>query len=306
MSERHAVLVVDKAAGPTSHDVVAAVRRVFGMRRVGHCGTLDPMATGVLVLCLGAYTRLSDWLTKGDKEYETVFVLGARSDTGDRQGQIRVDADRPLPGIAAVVSGLEQFKGQIQQVPPAYSAVKVAGVRSYKLARRQQPVALEPRLIEVKSIEVLAFEPPRLSLRIRCSRGTYIRSLAADLGEVLGCGAYVEELRRLRVGALNLGHARTVEQLRELAELDHLDEAFVPVQEALGSLPFCVLNPSEAQVFGHGGGSRPTGSDPALGECAVYGTEGRLLGIGSLAGGELKPLKVFVAQEALAEADSDR
>lgn len=304
MSEREGVLVVDKAAGPTSHDVVAAVRRVFGMRRVGHCGTLDPGATGVLVVCLGAYTRLSDWLSKGDKEYETVFFLGARSDTGDRQGQIQPGPDQPLPGLAAVVSALEQFKGQIQQIPPAYSAVKVAGVRSYKLARRQQPVALDPRPVEVKSIEVLAFAPPRLSLRIRCSRGTYIRSLAMDLGEALLCGAYVESLRRLRVGALGLSQAQTIDQLRGLAEQDRLDEVLIPVQQALGELPVCLLTLSESQAFIHGGISRPVSGESAVGEYAVYGVEGRLLGIGSLAEGVLRPLRVFASQVVLAEAGS--
>lgn len=306
MSERDGVLVVDKTAGPTSHDVVAAVRRIFGLRRVGHCGTLDPLATGALVVCLGAYTRLSDWFSKGDKEYEAVFFLGARSDTGDRQGRIQPGPEQPLPARETVSSHLERFKGQIRQVPPAYSAVKVAGVRSYQLARRQQPVALDPRLVEVKSIDILSFAPPRVSLRIRCSRGTYIRSLAADLGEALGCGAYVEELRRLRVGELGLDQARTLDQLRELAEQDRLDEALVSVQRALGSLPVWALNPSESQVFTHGGGVRPASGDAAIGECAVYEVGGRLLGIGSLAGGELRPLKVLVSQVPLAELGSGR
>lgn len=306
MGERDGVLVVDKTAGPTSHDVVAAVRRAFGMRRVGHCGTLDPMATGVLVVCLGAYTRLSDWLSKGEKEYEAVFILGARSDTGDRQGQIQPGPDQPLPGLEAVVSGLERFQGQIQQVPPAYSAVKVGGVRSYRRARRHQPVALDPRPVEVKSIEVLAFAPPRLGLRVRCSRGTYIRSLAADLGEALGCGAYVEELRRLRVGELTLEQAHTIGALRGLAEQERLDEAMVPVQKALGGVPVCVLNPSESQVFTRGGASSVPHSEPATGECAVYGAEGRLLGLGRLVQGELRPLKVFVSQAGLTEAGSGR
>ena len=306
MSERDGVLVVDKTPGPTSHDIVAAVRRIFGMRRVGHCGTLDPVATGVLVVCLGAYTRLSDWFSKGDKEYETVFFLGARSDTGDLQGQIQPGPDQLLPSLEAVTSALEQFRGRIQQVPPAYSAVKVAGVRSYKLARRQQPVVLEPRSIEVKSIEVLAYAAPRLNLRIRCSRGTYIRSLAVDLGEVLGCGAYVEELRRLRVGELNLGQAHTIGQLRELAEQDRLDDTLVPVQQALGSLPAFSLDLSESQVFTQGGTMRPAGGESVAGECAVYGADGQLLGIGSLAGGALRPLKVFVSRASMAEAGSVR
>lgn len=303
MNERNGVLVVDKSTGPTSHDVVAGVRRVFGMRRVGHCGTLDPLATGVLVVCLGAYTRLNDWLSKGDKEYETVFFFGARSDTGDRQGKVQLLTET-LPNAETVTAALAQFRGWIQQVPPAYSAVKVDGVRSYRLARSQQPVVLEARSIEVKAIEALEYEPPRLKLHVRCSRGTYIRSLAADLGEALGCGAYVEELRRLRVGELQLQQAFTFDQLRDLAAQGRLDETLVPVHQALGHLPACELNAEEAEVFGHGGTLRPVGSQMSDGECAVFGLEGRLLGIGDLAQGSLRPLRVIAAQSLCAEVGS--
>jgi tRNA pseudouridine55 synthase len=305
MSERDGVLVVDKTTGPTSHDVVAGVRRVFGLRRVGHCGTLDPLATGVLVVCLGAYTRLSDWLSRGDKEYETTLVLGASSDTGDRQGKIQ-PLTEILPAPEAAAAALEQFKGLIQQVPPAHSAVKVDGVRSYRLARSQQPVVLEPRQVELKSIEVLEYAPPRLRLRIRCSRGTYIRSLAIDLGGVLGCGAYVEELRRLRVGALHLSQAFTFDQLRELAAGDRLGETLVPIEQALGQLPACGLSAAETQVFVHGGTLSPAGKGTGEGERAVFDGEGRLLGIGRLALGALRPLKVFAPRPCLAEAGNAR
>ena len=165
MGERDGILVVDKTAGPTSHDVVAGVRRLFGMRRVGHCGTLDPFATGVLVLCLGAYTRLSDWLGKGEKEYDAVFMLGATSDTGDRTGRIE-PSPGPLPDAATVSQALEPFRGIIQQVPPAYSAVKVGGVRSYRFARNQQAVTLAPRTVEIGEIEVLENQPPCLRVRV--------------------------------------------------------------------------------------------------------------------------------------------
>jgi tRNA pseudouridine55 synthase len=294
------VLVVDKSAGPTSHDVVAGVRRIFGLRRVGHCGTLDPLATGVLVVCLGAYTRLSDWLSQGEKEYDAVLALGGRSDTGDRQGTIE-EVPGELPSREGIEAALRRFRGQIRQVPPAYSAVKVAGVRSYKLARSRQAVALEPREVEVGSLELLCYQPPLVGLRVRCSRGTYIRSLAADLGEVLGCGAYVDQLRRLRVGRLGLADAHTADQLRELSALGRLDQALVPLRRALGDLPAFELLPEEAQVFAHGGRVRSMGGPVAQGECAVYG-EGRLLGIGCLALGELRPLRVFGSQAPAAEA----
>ncbi|MCC7264477.1 MAG: tRNA pseudouridine(55) synthase TruB, partial [Candidatus Latescibacteria bacterium] len=276
------------------HDVVAGVRRLFGMRRVGHCGTLDPFATGVLVLCLGAYTRLSDWLGKGEKEYEAVFLLGATSDTGDRMGRIEPSPE-PLPAAEAVLQALEPFRGIIQQVPPAYSAVKVDGVRSYRLARNQQAVTLAPRTVEIGEIEVLENQPPRLRVRVRCSRGTYIRALAADLGSALGCGGYVEELRRLRAGTLSAGDGYTFDQLREMAATERLDEALVPVDRALAQMRAWLLSPGEAQVFGHGGALRPAAGGLEDGEWAVY-SENRLLGIGSAAAGSLRPLRVFAGQ----------
>lgn len=300
MGDRDGVLVVDKSAGPTSHDVVSGVRRLFGMRRVGHCGTLDPLATGVLVVCLGAYTRLSDWVSRGEKEYETVLALGARSDTGDRQGRIEKVAEE-LPALGEIARALGRFRGRIQQVPPAFSAVKVDGVRSYRRARSQQPVALEARTVEVSDLEILDYQPPRLGLRVRCSRGTYVRSLAMDLGEVLGCGAYVDQLRRLRVGSLGLGDAFTFDQLRGLGVAGRLGDTLVPIQRALEHLPARELSLEESQVFAHGGRVGLTGEVPGPGECAVYGWGGRLLGIGNLEPGGLRPVRVFASQALAAE-----
>ncbi len=300
MGERDGILVVDKTAGPTSHDVVAGVRRLFGMRRVGHCGTLDPFATGVLVVCLGAYTRLSDWLGTGDKDYEAVFVLGACSDTGDVTGRIQKSVGG-MPSHEQVATALEGFRGVIRQVPPAYSAVKVAGVRSYKMARNQQPVVLEARTVEVKGLEILENDPPRVKLRIRCSRGTYIRSLAADLGAVLGCGGYVQELRRLAVGPLSLDDAFNFDQLRELAASDRLDEALVPVHRALVDLRPWTLDGPEVQTFVHGGVVRPVGGLED-GEWAVFTSEHRLLGIGEAKERMLRPVRVFSTQPSLAGA----
>ena len=303
MSEREGVLVVDKTSGPTSHDVVAGVRRILNMRRVGHCGTLDPLATGILVICLGAYTRLSDWLSRGEKEYESVFFLGARSDTGDSQGKIEAST-QDMPDLGVIRAALRRFEGRIDQVPPAFSAVKVDGVRSYRLARQQQAVTLEARQVEIGPIEILEYQPPRLRVRIVCSRGTYIRSLAVDLGEALGCGAYVDALRRLRVGTMGLARAITLEQLRQVSEEGRTEEVLMPVQEALSQLPNLELNAAELQVFINGGRVRL--SEPQLegGEYAVYGSEGRLWGIGAWTAGQFYPLRVFVPQTVLAETGS--
>lgn len=303
MSERDGILVVDKTTGPTSHDVVAGVRRLFGMRRVGHCGTLDPFATGVLVVCLGAYTRLSDCLGRGDKEYETLFVLGQTSDTGDRTGRLEAGPG-PLPAAGQVAETLDTFRGVIQQVPPAYSAVKVGGVRSYKMARSQQPLALEPRTVEIKEIAVLVNQPPHLRVRVRCSRGTYIRSLAVDLGAALGCGGHVAELRRTRSGSLGLGDGFNFDQLRTMATAGTLEEALVPVERALAGMPAWTLSASESQVFAQGGAQRPEGMGLLDGECAVY-AEGRLLGLGQAMEGSLRPVRVFARPEAVAVGRGD-
>ena len=156
------ILVIDKEVGPTSHDVVARMRRILGMRRIGHCGTLDPLATGVLVLCLGPYTRLSEWISSGDKEYEATLRLGAESDTCDAQGQIEAVSDAPVPSDTDVARAVASFRGEIDQVPPAYSAVKVDGVRSYKLARRNQAVDLKARRVQIHDLRVAEYDYPRL------------------------------------------------------------------------------------------------------------------------------------------------
>ena len=201
------VLVVDKPAGPTSHDVVARVRRALGIRRVGHCGTLDPLATGVLVLCVGPMTRFSRWLTGGDKEYDACFRLGATSDTDDALGRIdEAEAVEP-PALGEIEDVLEHFRGGIEQVPPEHSAVRVRGVRSYHRARRRQPTGLAARPVRIDRIEVVSYEPPLLRVHVQCGKGTYIRSLARDLGQALGCGGLVEQLRRLRVGTMTTGDA---------------------------------------------------------------------------------------------------
>lgn len=300
---REGVLVVDKPSGPTSHDVVALVRRLFGVRRAGHCGTLDPLATGVLVLCLGVYTRLSEWLSRGEKEYETTLFLGGRSDTGDRQGHI-VPAGVPLPQQAAIAAALPRFEGSIAQVPPAFSAVKINGVRSYRLARRHQEVRLEARQVQVSAIELLEYAPPRLQLRIACSAGTYIRSLAADLGEHLGCGAYVEELRRLRSGELDLAEALTVDQLREVAAGGGLEEKLIPPRRALAGLTAVVLAAGELEVFAHGGVVRGPAPLPQDQLCAVYGQDERLWGLGRPEAGQLRPVRVFAPGEWAGHARS--
>lgn len=200
------ILVVDKEKGMTSHDVVDAVRRRFGVKKVGHAGTLDPNATGVLVILLGKATKLSATLTADDKEYEAVMKLGERTASGDRDGEViaRGKISCSNDKIKNVIHG---FEGTIEQTPPMVSAKKVGGQRLYRLARKGIRVERKPQTVTIKQIAVTDMRLPEVVFRVVCSKGTYIRQLADDIGEKLGCGAYLEELRRLRSGRFSLEKA---------------------------------------------------------------------------------------------------
>jgi tRNA pseudouridine55 synthase len=289
------VLAIVKESGPTSHDVVARLRRIVGMRRIGHCGTLDPLATGLLIACLGRYTRLADWLSLGAKEYCTTLILGATSNTYDAQGEIVPLKGAKPPTFEELESALVQFRGEIEQVPPAFSAVKVNGVRSYKLARRNEAVELKARTVRIGVLEVLNFNYPRVSLRIECSRGTYIRSLAEDLGKSLGSGAYVETLSRQRIGAMDLINAFTLEQIESAIAANELENCFTPPQTALSNIPEIILEKEGLLAFSHGNPvRRDIVQNPDLSNIyAVYDLESNLYGMGEWEGGLLKPLKVL-------------
>ena len=296
-SSYEGILVVDKEIGPTSHDVVAALRSTIGVRRIGHCGTLGPLASGVLVACVGGYTRLSQWLSEGVKEYAARLVLGATSNTYDAQGEIVETASHRTPSMDEVRDGIATFVGTIEQVPPAFSAVKVNGVRSYKLARADRAVELQPRTVTISSIDVEAYDYPTLDLHITCNKGTYVRSLAADLGDVLGCGAYVDRLRRTRVGAMGLERAMTVDEIRDASVNGTLEHHFVAPHEALRELREVVLEEVGLERFAHGNRVElePAGwnEDGAL--CAIYDPQMQLYGIGEWNKPErsVKPLKVL-------------
>jgi tRNA pseudouridine55 synthase len=231
------LLVLDKPGGVTSRGAVDQASRWFPRgTRIGHTGTLDPLATGVLVLCLGAATRLAEYVQRMAKTYRACFRFGARSDTDDADVAVVLVESAPIPDEEAVESVLASFVGGMEQTPPAFSAAKVAGRRAYDLARRGQEVELRPRTVRVYGIDILEYEHPWLHLEIRCGKGTYIRSLARDLGERLGCGALVQTLRRTQVGPfaaedavpLNADAATARTRLR-------------PVEEAVAELPHLVL-----------------------------------------------------------------
>jgi len=207
-------LNVRKPAGPTSHDIVAQVRRRLARTiKVGHAGTLDPFAEGVLVLCVGQATRLVEYLHEQPKRYRAMVRLGAVSSTDDPQGEITPTPGAAAPAESAVKAAMERLAGQIQQVPPAHSAVHVEGCRAYALARRGQVVELSPRAVTIHSLELLRYDWPTLQIDVRCGTGTYIRSLARDIGAALGVGGYCEALTRTAVGPFELAEAHPAEQL---------------------------------------------------------------------------------------------
>ena len=211
------VLLVDKGQDMTSHDVVAVARRCLNMKKIGHCGTLDPMATGMLILVLGNGTRLSDLLMSEDKEYVGTLTLGATTSTQDAEGEILEQKPVPELTMEQVTAAFDAFKGDFYQIPPMVSAIKIGGVPLYKLARKGQEVVREPRLVRVYDYEITRFEPPQIDFRIVCSKGFYVRTYAHDIGQKLGCGAHLSALRRTRSGHFKLlpGKHVTFDMLKE-------------------------------------------------------------------------------------------
>jgi len=218
----HGVVVVDKPAGVTSAQVVTAVRKRLGCSRVGHTGTLDPMATGVLPICLGEATKLASYLLADDKAYEAELELGLETDTLDLDGEVLARAPDAAAAVteAAIRAALPRFVGVIQQVPPMYSAIRLDGRRLHQLARAGVEVEREPRTVTIHRLDLLAFEPPRIRLAVACSKGTYVRSLVADLGTALGCGAALSALRRTQSGLFTLATAAPLTDLHRASVIE--------------------------------------------------------------------------------------
>ena len=269
------VLLLDKPIGLTSNDALQKARRLFSAAKGGHTGTLDPLATGLLPLCFGEATKFSADLLDADKTYEAELKLGVTTDSGDAEGEIIATAAVDIEK-SDIFKVLPQFVGNVAQIPPMHSALKRNGRPLYELARKGIEVEREARLVSIHSIEVLAFADDRLALRVACSKGTYIRVLAADIGKALGCGAHLVGLRRTAVGELDLARSVT------LAELEALDDAgrsacLQPVDALLQSLPSVILDGEAADRFRHG---NPVDLGAGLaGKNRVY-FDGRLIGVG--------------------------
>jgi tRNA pseudouridine55 synthase len=250
-------IVVDKPSGRTSHDVVDEARRWFGTRRVGHLGTLDPQATGVLPLAIRAATKLIPFIEGGAKGYDGTIVLGAETDTLDHEGVVLRRFSGTLPERAAVEEALAEFRGDIQQIPPMYSAVKKDGVPLHRLARRGEEVERDPKWVTIEELELTRFESPALDLRVLCSSGTYVRVIAADLGEKLGCGAHLGGLRRTRSGPFQLDSAHTVEEFEAAVESGEVESMLIPMDKALG-FPIHIVA-GEQLIRLRNGGDLPAG-----------------------------------------------
>jgi tRNA pseudouridine55 synthase len=291
----HGLLVLDKPRGITSRDAVDRAGRWFPRgTRLGHTGTLDPLATGVLVLCAGRATRLTEYVQRMGKTYRAGLLLGATSDTDDADGTVTpVSGARP-PRQEAVLQALEQLTGDIDQVPPAHSATKVAGRRAYDLARQGEDVALRPRRVSIYGITLLNYEYPRLELEVRCGKGTYIRSLARDLGRHLGCGALVETLRRTRVGPFTEADAVPLETEPAAARV-----RLLPVAAAVAELPRVVLAAPDLARLAQGQSVplAPVNAPADADEAAVFDAAGNLAAIAVIdrAQGLLRPAKVLTS-----------
>ena len=231
------VIVVDKPAGWTSHDVVNKMRRLAGTRKVGHLGTLDPSATGVLPLVIGRATRLAQFYTRNDKVYEGVVHFGYSTSSYDSDGEPTSPETAVTLDRAAVEAVLGRFRGAFAQTPPPVSAKKIGGRPAYELARKHQPVELKPVNVEVYTLEVLRVEGCEAEVRVHCSAGTYLRSIAHEAGKALGCGAFLKTLRRTASGDFKIESARTLEELAALAAEDRLREALVPAAQLLPEFP---------------------------------------------------------------------
>jgi tRNA pseudouridine55 synthase len=238
----HGFVVIDKPAGITSHDVVAAVRRICKLKKVGHTGTLDPFATGVLPVAIGEGTKAIPFLDESVKMYRAVMRLGAVTDTQDCTGTILRTAPWQQVTLAAVQKLLPGFTGPITQIPPMYSAIKKDGVPLYRMARAGVSVEREPRQVTIHRIEIEQFSPPEITFTVSCSPGTYVRTIAEDLGELLGCGAHLTELRRTASGIFSLKEACSIPELQLQVESDRQGSWLMPLSVALGHMQQVALN----------------------------------------------------------------
>ncbi len=236
-SQLNGALIIDKPHGPTSAKVVAQVKRLTGAKKVGHTGTLDPFATGVLVCCLNQSTRLAQFLLKEKKGYNAILHLGVETDTQDATGQVTHEKRLPTFEPDQIQAVFKRFLGTIQQQPPAYSALKHNGRPLYTFARKGQPILKPPRQVRIYQLRILSIALPEIHFEVECSAGTYIRTLCADIGRLLGCGGHLKRLRRIASGGFTLKKALTMESLESRCREDSLNSFLVPMSQLVGQIP---------------------------------------------------------------------
>ena len=288
---------MDKPAGISSNDVVQQAKRLFGAQKVGHTGSLDPLATGVLPLCFGEATKFSQYLLDANKTYWTRIRLGVSTETGDADGEVIAQVDATAITQTQVSDALEHFVGEIEQIPSMYSALKHQGQPLYKLARQGIEVERAPRTVTIYSAELLQFAEAYIELRVHCSKGTYIRSLAEDLGAALGCGGHVSALRRLAAGPYAEAQAVTLEQVSEIGDPQEMDALLLPVASAVGSWPSVRLHEDTAHYVRQGQpvqvAHAPTDGWVQIFESAE---EDRFLGVGEvLTDGRIAPRRLVAS-----------
>lgn len=294
----HGIVVLDKALGGSSNHALQQVKRLFDANKAGHTGALDPLATGVLPLCLGEATKVSQFLLDSDKAYRARIKLGVRTDTADSEGEVIATADAGAVTVAQIKSALTQFEGDIEQVPPMYSALKRDGQPLYKLAREGKTVEREPRAITVYSIELTDFDPQsqELEIEVDCSKGTYIRTIADDLGQIIGCGAHIIALRRLKAGAFTLADSQSLEELEAAKQADGftaIDAMLMPMDKAIDTLPAVHLPAYTAQFLKQGQAVQ-VNKPPADGLLRLYEDE-EFIGIGVIDDdGKVAPKRLIV------------
>lgn len=284
------ILVIDKSAGWTSQDVAAKLRGVFHERRVGHGGTLDPMATGVLPVFIGRATRAAEFLESAEKEYVAGLRLGVVTDTQDTSGTV-LETNSVCVTRAQLEAALRQFLGPIEQIPPMYSAIKINGQKLYELARRGQEVARKPRSITIHALELLEGEGADWTIRVRCSKGTYVRTLCHDLGRALGCGGCMSSLRRTRAGSFTLAQAVTMQQVLDFAAGQDPQQLLMPVDAVFAAHPPLIVTLGQAAKLKNGAQVKDWQFQP--GTYRVYAEDGEFLLLGRVEGGVLTTIKSF-------------
>lgn len=284
------ILVIDKSAGWTSQDVAAKLRGVFHERRVGHGGTLDPMATGVLPVFIGRATRAAEFLESAEKEYVAGLRLGVVTDTQDTSGTV-LETNSVCVTRAQLEAALRQFLGPIEQIPPMYSAIKINGQKLYELARKGKEVARAPRRITILELELLGGEGADYTIRVRCSKGTYVRTLCHDIGQVLGCGACMSSLRRTKAGMFTLGQAITIEQLLEFTKENDPQALLMPVDALFAEYPPLIVELGQAEKLRNGAQVKDWHFAP--GTYRVYSITGEFLLLGKVENTVLTTIKSF-------------